>query len=59
MSADRQVPFRASVIGFVLICGLVTAGALGMLLTFDPRTQAFWGDRWSDAVEFVRGIFVR
>ncbi len=58
-SVERRVTFRASLVGFILICALVTAGAMGLLLVFDPRTQAFWGERWSDAVDFVRAILGR
>jgi len=37
--------------------GAVTAAAMGIFVLMDPRAQAFWVARLSDAVAFLRALF--
>jgi hypothetical protein len=53
----RSLSLRASLITFVLVAAATVAFAVLVLLVLDPRTQAFWGARWSDLVLTVRGLF--
>jgi hypothetical protein len=50
---------RRGVITFVLLSGVVLAIAVVLLLALDPRTQAFWAERWSELAAFVRSLFGR
>ena len=53
------VGFRSSAVAFALMTGAVTLAAMGLFVLMDPRAQAFWGTRISDAVSFVRSLFPR
>ena len=55
--ADRRLTPRASVLSFVFTTSIATAAALGLFVLLDPRAQAFWGSRFSDFVDAVRGLF--
>ena len=44
---------------FGLMTGIVTLGAMGIFVLMDPRAQAFWASRATDAVSFLRSLVVR
>ena len=44
---------------FGLMTGIVTLGAMGIIVLMDPRAQAFWASRVTDAVSFLRSLVVR
>ncbi len=54
-----RIGFRGSAVTFGLMAGVVTLGAMGVFVLMDPRAQAFWAARVSDAVSFVRSLLVR
>lgn len=55
--ADRQgLSFRDSAITFLFMTAIVAALAVGVLILLDPRSQAFWGARFSDLGTAVRSL---
>jgi hypothetical protein len=44
---------------FALMTAVVVAGAMGLLILADPRTQGYWGDRLADLAAALRGLIVR
>ena len=54
-----RVGFRGSAIAFGLMTGAVTLAAMGVFVLMDPRAQAFWAARVSEAFTFVRSLFTR
>jgi hypothetical protein len=54
-----RIGFRGSTVAFGLMTGIVTLGAMGIFVLMDPRAQAFWASRATDAVNFLRSLFVR
>lgn len=52
----RPPTFRWSVIAFVLIVAAVIVLTIALLVLLDPRSQAWWGQRFSDLGTFVRSI---
>lgn len=55
MAASRPT-FRRNVLTFVAVTGLVLVLTVAMLILLDPRSQDWWGDRFSELGTFVRGI---
>lgn len=55
----RRLPFRSSVIGFVLMTALVVALAMGLLVLVDPRTQEYWSGRFGELLASVRALVGR
>jgi hypothetical protein len=55
--SEQQLTARGSVVSFVLMTGLVTAGATGLLVLLDPRAQQFWLSRWEALAGVVRSLF--
>lgn len=56
MIVARPPTFRWSVLSFVAITALVLMLAIALLVMLDPRSQAWWGDRFSELGTVVRGI---
>ena len=55
--ADRQgLSFRDSAITFLFMTAIVAALAVGVLILLDPRSQAFWGARFSDLGTAMRSL---
>lgn len=54
--AARPPTFRWDVLAFVAILALVLILSTALLVLLDPRSQAWWGDRFSDLGGFVRAI---
>ncbi len=52
----RPPTFRWNVVAFVVIVVIVVLAGSGMLVLLDPRSQAWWGARFSDLGAFIRGI---
>jgi hypothetical protein len=48
--------FRWNSLAFVAITALVIALSVAFLVLLDPRTQTWWGDRFSALGTFVRGV---
>lgn len=48
--------FRWNVLAFVAIVALVVLISTALLVLLDPRSQAWWGDRFSEMGSFVRGV---
>lgn len=60
MAADRPQrgpSFRTSVIAFLIMALAVAAGATGLLILLDPRTQLWWADRIAEAAAVLRSFF--
>ena len=55
MAACRP-PFRWNVLSFLAVTALVLLLTIAMLVLLDPRSQAWWGDRFSEIGAFVRGL---
>ena len=55
----RRLPFRTSVISFVLMSALVVALAMGLLVLIDPRTQEYWSGRLGDLFASLRALVGR
>lgn len=53
----QRLSGRGSVVSFVLMTGLVTAAATGLLVLLDPRAQQFWLQRWETLAGFFRSLF--
>jgi hypothetical protein len=56
MSVDRSPTFRWNVLAFLAITALVLVASIALLVLLDPRSQAWWGDRFSEIVAFVRSL---
>lgn len=54
--AERRPTFRWNTLAFVAVTALVVLLAIAMLVLLDPRSQAWWGDRFSDLGTLVRGL---
>ncbi len=51
-----RIGFRWDILAFVAILALVLILSTALLVLLDPRSQAWWGDRFSDLGAFVRSI---
>ena len=56
MSDRRGISFRDSAITFVFMIGVVAVLSVGLLVLLDPRSQAFWGWRFSELGAAVRAL---
>lgn len=54
--AARPPTFRWNVLAFVAIVVLVLFASTALLVLLDPRSQAWWGDRFSEIGTFVRSV---
>lgn len=57
--ARSRLSLRGSLVLFVLMSAAVSAGAMGLLVLLDPRTQAYWGGRLGDLLAFLRALIGR
>jgi hypothetical protein len=48
MADRRGMSFRDSAITFAFMTAIVAGLAVGLLVLLDPRSQAFWGAKFSD-----------
>ena len=54
--ASSGPTFRWNVLAFVAIVALALALSTAMLVLLDPRSQAWWGDRFSELGAVVHGL---
>jgi hypothetical protein len=54
--ASRPPTFRWNVLAFVAMVALVLFVSTALLVLLDPRSQAWWGDRFSEFGAFVRAV---
>lgn len=54
--ATRRPSFRWNVLAFVAMVALVLFVSTALLVLLDPRSQAWWGDRFSELGTFVRAL---
>ncbi len=54
--ASSRPSFRWNALAFVAIVAIALVLATAMLVLLDPRSQAWWGDRFSDLGAVVRGL---
>jgi hypothetical protein len=52
----QRPTFRWNVLAFLAISALVVVLTVALLVLLDPRTQDWWGNRFSELGTFVRGI---
>lgn len=55
--ATRRPSLRWNVLAFVAMVALVLFLSTALLVLLDPRSQAWWGDRFSGLGAFVRAVF--
>ena len=55
MAADGP-SFRWNVLAFVAVVAIALALSTVMLVLLDPRSQAWWGDRFSEMGAVARGL---
>ena len=48
--------FRWNVLAFAAIVAAVVLVSTALLILLDPRSQAWWGDRFSEVGTFLRGL---
>ena len=54
--ASSRPSFRWNVLAFVAIVTVALVLATAMLVLLDPRSQAWWGDRFSELGAVVHGL---
>ena len=54
--ADRRPTFRWNTLAFVALTATIVLLAIALLVLLDPRSQDWWGDRFSDLGTFVRAL---
>jgi hypothetical protein len=52
----RGISFRDSAITFAFMTAVVLLIAVGLLVLLDPRSQTFWGGKFSDLGTAVRAL---
>ncbi len=52
----RPPSFRWNVLAFVAIVALVLVASTAFLVLLDPRSQGWWGDRFSELGSLLRGV---
>jgi hypothetical protein len=52
----QRPTFRWNVLAFLAISALVVVLTVALLVLLDPRSQDWWGDRFSELGSFVRGV---
>lgn len=53
---EGRPSFRWNVLAFVAVTLLVVLLTVAMLVLLDPRSQAWWGDRFSELGTIVRAL---
>ena len=56
MADRRGISFRDSAITFAFMTALVAVLAVGLLVLLDPRSQTFWGAKFSDLGTAARAL---
>jgi hypothetical protein len=56
MADRRGISFRDSALTFAFMTAIVAALAVGLLVLLDPRSQAFWGLKFSGLGTAVRAV---
>jgi len=56
MADRRGLSFRDSAITFAFMTAVVTILAVVLLVLLDPRSQAFWGAKFSDLGTAARAL---
>jgi hypothetical protein len=56
MADRRGISFRDSAITFAFMTAVVAVLAVGLLVLLDPRSQAFWGTKFSDLGTATRAV---
>ena len=59
MADRRGISFRDSAITFAFMTAVVVVLAVGTLILLDPRSQAFWGAKFSDLGTAARAVVDR
>jgi hypothetical protein len=54
--ASPEPTFRWNVLAFVAIVAIALALSTAMLVLLDPRSQGWWGDRFSELGAIVHGL---
>jgi hypothetical protein len=54
--ASTGPSFRWNILAFVAIVAVALALSTAMLVLLDPRSQAWWGDRFSELGAVARGL---
>jgi hypothetical protein len=54
--AAQGPSFRWNVLAFVAVLAVALALSTAMLVLLDPRSQAWWGDRFSELGAVMRGL---
>jgi hypothetical protein len=54
--APSTPTFRWNVLAFVAMVAVVLFVSTALLVLLDPRSQAWWGDRFSELGTFVRAV---
>lgn len=54
--AGPRPTFRWNVLAFVAVTAMVVVLTVALLVLLDPRSQDWWGDRFSELGTVVRGI---
>lgn len=54
--AARGPTFRWNVLAFLAITTLVLVATIALLVLLDPRSQGWWGDRFSELGTLVRAL---
>jgi hypothetical protein len=55
-SVAQRPTFRWNVLAFLGISALVVVLTVALLVLLDPRSQDWWGDRFSELGTFLRGL---
>lgn len=53
---NRSPTFRWNVLAFLAITALVLAATSGLFVLLDPRSQVWWGDRFSELGTLVHSL---
>ena len=56
MADRRGISFRDSAITFAFMTAVVVVVAAALLVLLDPRSQAFWGAKFSDLGSSARAL---
>lgn len=52
----RGISFRDSALTFAFLTAVVAVLAVGLLILLDPRSQSFWGAKFSDLGTAARAL---
>lgn len=56
MAERETASFRWNVLAFAIMVAVVLITSTALLVLLDPRSQVWWGDRFSDLGRSVRAI---